>query len=58
MSEWMKEMGGELKFNDAINQIKQKFGYVDGMKSFCDVISDYALMKMVSECLAEYGIKE
>lgn len=58
MNEWMKEMGGELKFEDAINQIKQKFGFVDGMNSIYDTISNYELMEMASKCLAEFGIKE
>lgn len=58
MSKWMKEMGGEFNFKDAISQIKQKFIYVDSMNPICDIISDYALMKMTSECLAKYGIKE
>lgn len=58
MSAWEVEMGGELEFKEAVNQIKQRFGYIDGMNPVCDIISDYALMKIVSKVLAKYGIKE
>lgn len=57
MNEWMKSLGCEVKFADAVFQIKQHFGFIDGMNPVCDVISNYELMKMVSETLAEYGIK-
>ncbi len=58
MNEWLKSLGCEVKFADALSQIKQQFGYVEGMTPVCDVISDYELMKMVSKTLAMYGIKE
>jgi superfamily II DNA or RNA helicase len=57
MNDWMKSLGCEIKFTDALMQIKHKFGFIDGMNPVCDVISNYELMKMVSKTLAEYGIK-
>lgn len=57
MSAWEVQMGGEFSFNDAVAQIKQKFGYAEGLIPVCSAISDHDLMKAISEVLGIFGIK-
>lgn len=58
MSAWQIEMGGQLSYDEAVLQIKQKFGYADGLVPVCAAISNCDLMKAISEVLAKYGIRE
>lgn len=57
LNEVYKSLGAKITINEAVLQIKRNFGFVDGMNSVCDVISNHDLMRMVNKILSEYGIK-
>ena len=58
MADTMRQLGGKMEFNHAMDMLHEKFGYADCLNPVGNLFSDYKLMKEVSNLLRDYGIKE